>query len=123
MLNFNSLLLFSENPEALAKFYRQVFNADPVWEAEEYSMFPVGQGYITIGPHSEVHGKNQDPGRIMFNLETEKVQEEFERIKQLGAHIIKEPYAPDETGGEGLIATFEDPDGNYFQLMSPMEME
>jgi len=32
---------------------------------------------------------------------------------------VREPYNP---GGapDGLIATFEDPDGNYFQLMSPM---
>lgn len=123
MLNFNSILVFSEKPETLAEFYKKVFAADPVWEGDGYTTFPVGDGFVTIGPHSEVHGKNQDSARIMFNLETEEVGGEFERIKKLGAHIIKEPYAPDETGGEGQIATFADPDGNYFQLMSPMPME
>jgi predicted enzyme related to lactoylglutathione lyase len=28
-----------------------------------------------------------------------------------------------DEGDEGLIATFADPDGNYFQLMSPMPAE
>lgn len=120
MLNFNSLLVFSEKPEGLAAFYKQVFDTKPLWESDGYTTFQVGDGYITIGPHSEVHGKSQDSARIMFNLETDDVEGEFERIKKLGAHIIKEPYAPAETDEEGQIATFADPDGNYFQLMSPM---
>lgn len=120
MLNFNSILIFSEKPESLAAFYKKVFNTDAAWEGDGYTAFPVGQGFVTIGPHSEVHGKNQDSARIMFNLETEDVTGEFERIKELGAHIIKEPEAENE---EGQIATFADPDGNYFQLMSPMPMD
>ena len=33
------------------------------------------------------------------------------------AKVIQEPY---EMGG-GMIATFADPDGNYFQLMTPWD--
>jgi predicted enzyme related to lactoylglutathione lyase len=120
MLNFNSLLLFSEKPEALAAFYKQVFTTKPVWEGDGYTTFAVGQGYITVGPHSEVKGKSKEPARIMFNLETKEVKEEFERIKKIGAHVIKEPNDEDEMG---QIATFADPDGNYFQLMPPMPMD
>ncbi len=116
MLNFNSILVFSEKPEVLAAFYKQVFDVKPAWEGDGYTTFPVGSGFITIGPHSEVHGKNNDSARIMFNLETKEINEEFERIKKIGAHIIKEP----DNGEEGSIATFADPDGNYFQLMTPM---
>lgn len=124
MLNFNSILVFSEKPDTLAAFYKQVFGTKPVWESDGYTTFEVGSGYITIGPHSDVHGKNTDPARLMFNLETKDVVKEFERIKELGAHIIKEPYTPGEIEEEeGLIATFADPDGNYFQLMSPMPAE
>jgi predicted enzyme related to lactoylglutathione lyase len=47
---------------------------------------------------------------------TYEVQAEFERIKALGASVIAAPYAI----GEGFIATLADPDGNYFQLMTPM---
>ncbi len=122
MLKFNSLLIFSEKPEALAVFYKHVFNSKPIWEGEGYTTFKVGEGYITVGPHSDVHGKNHDSARMMFNFETEDVKSEFERIKQLGAHIIKEPYSMSEED-EGQIATFADPDGNYFQLMSPMPVD
>jgi predicted enzyme related to lactoylglutathione lyase len=52
----------------------------------------------------------------MFNFETTSVKEEFERMKAAGAKVIREPY---EMGG-GMIATLADPDGNYFQLVTPM---
>jgi predicted enzyme related to lactoylglutathione lyase len=52
----------------------------------------------------------------MLNFETSQVKEEFERIKALGAEVIRAPY--DMEGG--WIATLADPDGNYFQLVSPM---
>jgi len=61
-------------------------------------------------------GKAKDPGRLMFNLETAQVKEEFERIKTSGVTDIRETY---EMGG-GWIATLADPDGNYFQLVTPM---
>src|SRR5262249_10485700 len=66
--------------------------------------------------HSAMQGATKDPGRIMFNFETAQVHEEFERIKALGAVVISEPYAI----GEEWIATLADPDGNYFQLVTPM---
>jgi predicted enzyme related to lactoylglutathione lyase len=52
----------------------------------------------------------------MFVFETPEVKEEFARMKGIGAAVIREPY---EMGG-GWIATLADPDGNFFQLMSPM---
>jgi predicted enzyme related to lactoylglutathione lyase len=56
----------------------------------------------------------------MLNFQTADVKGEFERIKELGARVKQEPYQPGEGAGEMWIATFEDPDGNYFQLASPM---
>jgi predicted enzyme related to lactoylglutathione lyase len=53
----------------------------------------------------------------MFNFETTQVKEEFERIKAAGGAVIREPY---EMGG-GWIATLADPEGNYFQLVTPMD--
>jgi predicted enzyme related to lactoylglutathione lyase len=35
--------------------------------------------------------------------------------------VIREPYRPDETA-VAWIATFADPDDNYFQLLSPITM-
>jgi predicted enzyme related to lactoylglutathione lyase len=119
MLSFNSLLLFSEDPKKLSEFYKQVFNVDPGWTDGDWSGFQVGNNHVVIGAHSEVKGKNKTPQRMMFNLETTNVKEEFIRIKGYGTTVIAEPYQMGE-GDSGWIATFADPDGNYFQLTTPM---
>lgn len=120
MLNFNSILLFSDNPEELGNFYKKVFEMEPGWAEEGYMGFMVGSGAVTIGPHDKVHGKSQNPERILINFETKDVEGEFKRIKELGAKVIAEPYHPGEDP-KAMLATFEDPDGNYFQLATPWE--
>lgn len=120
MLNFNSILLFSENPKKLVEFYKQVFNKDPEWTGGDYSGWKVGSGFITIGPHSKVIGKNINPERLLINFETTDVETEFARIEKIGAKVIAKPYHPGEEE-KMTLATFEDPDGNYFQLNTPMK--
>jgi predicted enzyme related to lactoylglutathione lyase len=120
MLNFSSILVFSENPSELAAFYQKVFQKEPDWNDGGYTGFVVGGAAITIGPHDKVTGKSQNPERIMFNFETDDVEGEFDRIKELGAEVVAAPYGFEEEGG-GKIATLADPDGNYFQLMTPMK--
>ena len=79
-----------------------------------------GSASFTLGEHSEAGGKSKDPVRVILNFETEEVEKEFERIKAIeGAEVIAEPY---ELSGAWL-ATFADPDGNYFQLITPWEEE
>ncbi len=120
MLNLNSLLLFSETPKKLIDFYRKVLALEPKWQEEGFSGFEVGGCALVIGLHSEVHGPNKNPQRIIFNFETSDVKGEFERMKGLGAKVIAEPYHMGDDP-EFWIATFSDPDGNYFQLVSPMK--
>lgn len=121
MLSFNSLLVFSENPKKLAEFYKKVFNVDPGWTEGEYTGFQVGSAMFMVGPHDKVKGKNKNPERMMFNLETKDVDSEFKRLKGYGVKVVAAPYHPGEDTNMTL-ATLEDPDGNYFQLASPMDM-
>jgi predicted enzyme related to lactoylglutathione lyase len=118
-MNFNSVLIGSENPGRLIEYYTKLFG-DPVWQDEGYSSWQLGSGVISIGAHSEVSGANAHPGRIILNLETSDVQGDFARLQAAGARVIREPY-----GFEGYpdmwIATLADPDDNYFQLTTPME--
>jgi predicted enzyme related to lactoylglutathione lyase len=85
-----------------------------------YVGWQVGSGALTIGPHDQVHGANGEPGRIIWNIETPDVKGEFDRLAAAGATVVREPYDPGE-GSEYSICTLADPDGNYFQLVSPME--
>ncbi|MDO8551710.1 MAG: VOC family protein [bacterium] len=121
MLDLKGLILFSDNPKRLVDFYKKVFESEPGWSGGDFVGFMVGTGYLTIGPHDRVHGNNQNPERIIFNLETEDVEKEFSRIKDLGAKVVAEPYHPDEAL-RATLTTFADPDGNFFQVQTPMEM-
>lgn len=120
MLNFNSILVSSEHPKELADFYQKVFQKEPDMNEGGYTGFLVGKGFLTIGPHDKVFGKSADPERILINFEISDVKGEFERIKALGAEVIAQPY---QMGKEhqAWIATFADPDGNFFQLLTPWE--
>ena len=120
MLNFNSVLIGSGQPDALAAFYAKVFARGADFSDSGYSGWQVGGGFLTVGPHSEMQGSAKEPARILLNFETPQVKEEFARIKGVGAKVVKEPYQMDGMGPNDWIATFADPDGNYFQLMSPM---
>jgi predicted enzyme related to lactoylglutathione lyase len=98
-------MIGTANPKALAEFYEKVFEKkpDPEMSGDVFFGWQVGSTFFNIGE------------RIILNLETDDVKEEFDRLKSLGAEVVKEPYEI-----EGMwIATFADPDGNYFQLMSP----
>ncbi len=119
MLNLNSIILWSEDPKALVEFYKKVLGK-PQMDETEGAGWLVGSTFLSVGRHSEVKGKAKEPMRVMFNFETKEVKEEFLRIKELGVTVIKEPYEMAEAPGM-LIATFADPDGNYFQLMSPWD--
>ncbi len=120
MLNLNSVMIGTKQLKALATFYEKVLGkpADMVDAENGFYGWQVGSSYMGLLDHSEMQGKTKDPGRVMLNFETSQVKEEFERIKSLGATVVRAPY---EMGG-GWIATLSDPDGNYFQLMSPMDM-
>ncbi len=113
----------TSQPKVMADFYAQVFEKTADMSEGEWSGWQVGSAFFSVGAHSEMTGAAKEPGRIMINLETSKVQEEFERIKTIeGATVIKEPYEV-EGMKDMWIATFADPDGNYFQLMSPWKSE
>ncbi len=121
MLTLNSIMLNSSDYETLADFYGAVLQKEPEMADKDHNMigYLAGSCFISICSHDKVQGKSQNPERILLFFETKEVNEEFERIKQIpGAEVIAEPYSP---GGSptARIATLADPDGNFFQLVTP----
>jgi predicted enzyme related to lactoylglutathione lyase len=117
MLNLNSVMIGTRQPQVLAAFYEKILGkpAEMVDQENGFWGWQVGSAYLSVLDHSEMTGPTKDPGRVMFNFETSQVKEEFERSKAAGATVIREPY---EMGG-GWIATLADPDGNFFQFVTP----
>lgn len=113
-------MIGTHNPKALGEYYKEVFEENPNMEEGGWYGWLVGKTYFSIGEHSEIKGEAKEPQRIILNFESLQVKEDFERIKKIkGTKVIKEPY---EIEG-AWIATLADPDGNYFQLMSPWEAD
>lgn len=109
-------MIGTKQPKELIAFYKQVLQKDPDMVEGNWAGWHLGKGFFSVGEHSEVNGKSVQPARMMFNFESEDVKGETKRISKItGAIIIKEPYEM----GDAWISTFADPDGNYFQLMSP----
>jgi predicted enzyme related to lactoylglutathione lyase len=119
-MNLNSVLIGSEDPDRLAAYYSKLLG-EPVWSDGGYTGWMIGTGSVTVGAHDEVKGKNPQPGRVIWNIETPDVKGEFDRLVAAGATVIREPYSF-EGYPDAWIATLADPDDNYFQLMTPMEV-
>lgn len=118
-MDFNSILIGSEDPMRLVEYYSKVLGA-PTFSDSGYTGWQIGSGFVTVGPHSEVKGRNSAPGRLIWNIESKDVVGDFARMKAAGAIVIAEPYSFEGAPGSS-IATFADPDDNYFQVMTAME--
>jgi predicted enzyme related to lactoylglutathione lyase len=117
-MNFNSILIGSADPQRLVDYYTKVLGT-PGMSDGGYTGWQVGSGFVTVGPHDQVHGSNPEPGRLIWNIESADVKADFDRMKAAGATVVREPYTFEQFPNS-WIATLADPDGNYFQLMSPM---
>ncbi len=125
ILGLEAVLLFSQNPRKLADFYKDKVGLKLSMEMEigergekAFSFDMKGSANLYITHHAKVKGKNAQPERIMFNLEVDDIEKEVKRLKKAGVKLIKDIYHVQEYG---MIATFEDVDGNYFQLVKTRE--
>jgi len=118
-VNLNNILIGSDDAPRLAEYYTRLLGA-PTMSEGGYTSWAIGNGGLAIGPHSEVHGSNDQPGRLIWNIETEDIRGDFARMKAAGAIVVREPYEFEGMKGT-WIATLADPDNNYFQLMTPFD--
>lgn len=116
-----SVNLFSENAKALAEFYNQKVGLKTSFEAEIgegndnlYGYEWKGKSGLYIIDHSKLKGKSKEPERIIFNLEVDDIEKEVARLDGAGVKKVQDTYHME---GYGWIATYEDLDGNYFQLV------
>lgn len=119
--SIESITLFSENAKALADFYREKVDLKLTMEAEVGEKgenlygFEFDEGpSLYIMDHSDVKGKQKNPERVVFNLEVDNIEEEVKKLDGAGVKKIADIY---HMQNYGLIATFEDEDGNRFQLV------
>jgi predicted enzyme related to lactoylglutathione lyase len=125
IVGLESILIGSENAQDLGKFYKDVLDLKmgEEWEFgedNEYGVsFELHHGItLNIMSHSKVKGTATHPERIMFNLEVDDIEKEVERLKKEKVKVVQDMYHIEDYG---YVATFADPDGNYFQLVKTRE--
>ena len=125
MFSHYRILIYSETPDELMKFYRDVLQL----ELEQHLDIPNDYGYrfkvhgdfqIWIGKHSEIHGPAKEPFRHIFNLYVTSVSEWYNKIKDTeGVEIVSAPQlTPFATYDNPVyVSTFLDPEKNCWQFM------
>lgn len=119
---FDSVCIWSENPEELAKFYEKVFDRKPNGKIDipddRGTWFLIGEDKVQffIGFHDKVHGKSKEPYRIMPGFVVDSVDKVYEELAPKDVEFILKPTpSPD---GTYRVATIEDPEGNLVQFFS-----
>lgn len=116
----DAVLLGSPNAKKLAAFYREKVGVKFQFEGEMgkgdnvFGASWKGSGDFVVMDHSKVKGVSHQPERYMINFEVDNVEKEAKRLKKAKVKLIADVYHIEDYG---YIATFEDPDGNYFQLV------
>ena len=118
-MKFNSLMIGTTNLAAMSDFYLKALGEPKMKDGNAYG-WEFGGTWFTLMEHSEVVGKSKEPARVIINFESQDVKADFERVKALGATVIKEPYTIE--GMAGFMSTLADPDGNYIQINTPWKM-
>ena len=116
--NLSGIIVWTDNLKDLRNFYEQVFGLIPHSVREDFISYKwiTGKTEIrfSIGVHSKVQGRSKDPFRTMINFDVADVSEISSKLKDHGTKFIREPEL--EHWG-GIVATFEDPDGNMIQML------
>ena len=108
ILNVNS-----PDPERLIGFYRDTVQLEPEGQMGP-GAFKAGEAVFIIDGHSNVSGNANLPERVLIDFMVDDLEAEHARLAAAGVPVRRK-MGREEWGG--VISTFEDPDGNYFQLM------
>ena len=119
--HLKGILLGSAKARKLADFYKNKVGLKLTMEFEmgdnktEGFMFEMkGGSGLYITDHSKVKGKNKQPGRHVLNFEVDNIEKEVAKLKKEKVTLVQDIYHIEDYG---YIATFEDVDKNYFQLV------
>lgn len=110
------VIVHSDQPERLVAFYRDVVGLTPRFDVTPgaFSTGSAGAFDLIIEPHSAVSGRTHEPQRLLLNFVVDDAVAESRRLASHSVRFVREVI---EEPGVGLFATFEDPDGNYCQLI------
>jgi predicted enzyme related to lactoylglutathione lyase len=114
--SIGAVLLFSDHPDQLVTFYRDVVGL-PLTE-EKHPGAPLHWGCQVGNVHFAIHSSKLNKGKpgVAFSLLTPSFQKLLSDLESKG----KMPgHAPIPMGGGARRSTIQDPDGNLISLVEP----
>lgn len=116
IINLSGILVWTaeERFEAMRDFYVNVLGLTPRSDRDRFVNFEWGSQRLTISVHEGVSCSNQEPLRLMINLEVTDIHATTERLRDSGVVFLR---MPEQESWGGWISTFHDPDGNTLQLL------
>ncbi len=124
MFSKYKLFLFTDDPDTLMLFYRDILEMKVLKKLElpkDYGyMMEVAPGYeLWIAKHSQVSGKSQEPVRLIINIYCDEIEKYYLRLRSAGVKFLQEPISMGEfvPGEKRYVCTFHDPEGNCIQFM------
>ena len=108
-----TILIGSRDAEALAAFYGDTLGLERL-PSQHHLVFRAGGATLRLIGHSEVGPASPEPQRIQLNLFVADTRAEVARLQPLGVRLVR---APAQMAWGGYVATLQDPDGNYVQLI------
>ncbi|MER6817508.1 VOC family protein [Spirillospora sp. NPDC000708] len=109
-IRLGGLVLGSGDPERLSAWYRAAF----VPSAGPGTVLMVGGSRLVFDRRDDLQPSTREPGRILINFYVEDIKAVVAHLMALG---VTRWIRPVEDFGPGLIATVEDPVGNYVQVV------
>jgi len=109
-------IIHSEQPERLVSFYKDIVGLPPKFEVTPGAFMAGSSNFVSliIEPHTDVVGSAKEPKRLLLNFVVDDAVSEQNRLQKRGVRFVRDAtHEP----GVGLFATFEDPDGNFCQLI------
>lgn len=108
------VIIWTQNLKRMINFYEDTLKLKPFSKRSNFVAFKFGDIRLNIGLHSKVKGKSNEPYRIMVNLTTYDIQNDYHSLSRQGVKFIRKP---EQEHWGGWVATFFDPDGNILQLL------
>lgn len=116
ILGLSGVLVWTDEARfpAMRDFYVDTLGLTPRSDRPRFVNFDWGAQRLTVSVHEDVSGPNEDPLRLMINLDVDDIHAVATRIEANGVTFTRRP---EQEPWGGWVATFHDPDGNTVQLL------
>ncbi|OEV05379.1 VOC family protein [Streptomyces oceani] len=112
-----AIVLGSTNPERLWEWYRTAFAPEAKPEDGVLALELAGNTYLIFERRDDVAPGTAEPGRLLVNFDVTDIHATERWLNQeLSVRWVRPVTDMD---GEAYLATLEDPDGNYVQIVQP----